>query len=98
MFAGFQVWCTKRAHRRTFYSSNGANPANRRLNRAGRTAAPYEGKRPKSDANAMVAYSFFFLFKKKEENEMIYGLRREKLGFVDPVCSYLVSTTFIEWR
>jgi hypothetical protein len=64
----------KRAHCRTFYLLNDAIPANRRLNRTGRTAARYEGERPKSDANPMVAYSFSFSFfnkKRKKEGKPI---------------------------
>jgi hypothetical protein len=62
--AGFQVW---NKSSRTFYSSNGANRANRRLNRAGRTAAPYGREGPKTDANPMVAYCFSSLKKKKKK-------------------------------
>jgi hypothetical protein len=51
---------------------NGANRANRRLNRAGRTAAPYGGKGLKTRANPMVAYSFCF-FSKKEGKPIEQG-------------------------
>jgi hypothetical protein len=59
----------ERAHRRTFYLSDGAKRANRRLNRAGRTAAPYEREGPATGANPMVAYSFSFKRKKKKKKK-----------------------------
>jgi hypothetical protein len=47
----------ERAHCRTLYSSNGANPANAAPRQAGRTAAPSGGEGLKIRANPMVAYS-----------------------------------------
>jgi hypothetical protein len=73
---------TNRAHRRTFYLSNGANRANRRHNRAGRAAAPYRREGPKSYG----CLFFFFL--------MIYGWRRENLGFVHEVLQSTLYSTF----